>query len=89
MSDSDPNGCTDPLGMFSPFLKRTADVMAPHLSVVFRRLVCLGSFPPCWRQANVTPIPKDPLSSSDANYRPISITSASSLVFERLVSVRL
>ena len=63
--------------------------MAPRLSVVFRRLVRLGSFPACWRQANVTPIPKGPPSSSIANYRPISITSALSKVFERLVLVRL
>ena len=45
---------------FTLFLKRTADVMAPRLSVVFRRLVRLGSFPACWRQANVTQIPKGP-----------------------------
>ena len=60
--DFDPNGCPDPLGMFPLFLKRTADVMAPRLSVVFRRLVRLGSFPACMRQANVTPIPKGPSS---------------------------
>ena len=71
------------------FLERTADVMAPRLSVVFRRLVRLGSFPACWRQDNVTPIPKGPPSSSVANYRPISITSVLSKVFERMVSVRL
>ena len=35
-----------------------------------RRLLRLGSFPACWRQANVTPIPKGPSSSSVANYRP-------------------
>ena len=56
---------------------------------MFRRLVRLGSFPSCWRQANVTSIPKGPPSSSVANYRPISITSVLSKVFERLVSVRL
>ena len=78
-----------PLGMFPLFLKRTADVTAPHLSVVLRRLVRLGSFPACWRQAHVTPIPKGPPSSSVANYRPISITSVLTKVFERLVSVRL
>ena len=61
----------------------------PRLSVVFRRLVRLGSFPPCWRQANVTPIPKSPQSSSVANFRPISITSVLSMVFDTLVSVRL
>ena len=53
--DLDPYGGTDPLGMFPLFLKRTADVMAPRLSVMFRWLVRLGCFPPCWRQATVPP----------------------------------
>ena len=66
----DPCGGTDPLGMFPLFMKRS-DVLAPRLSVVFRRLLHLGSFPTCWRQANVTPIPMGPPSSSVANYRPI------------------
>ena len=56
---------------------------------MFRRLVRLGNFPSCWRQANVTPILKGPPFSSVANYRGISITSVLSTVFERLVSVRL
>ena len=29
--DLDPYGCTDPLGMFPLFLKRTSDAMAPFL----------------------------------------------------------
>ena len=45
--DLDPYGGTDPLGMFPHFLKKTADVMALRLSVVFRWLVRLGSFPAC------------------------------------------
>ena len=73
--DLDPYGGSDPLGMFSLFLTRPADVLAPRLSVVFRRLVRLGSFPASWRQDNVTPIPNGPPSSSVANYRQISITS--------------
>ena len=65
-------------------------VLAPRISVVFRRLVRLGIVSAaCWRQANVTPIPKGPPSSSVAKYRPISITSVLSKVFECLVSVRL
>ena len=82
--DLDLYGGSDPLSMFPLFLKRTADVLAPRLSVVFRRLVRLGSFPACWRQANVTPIPKSPPSSSVANYRLISITS---VVESRLTKV--
>ena len=49
--DLDSCGSTDPLGMFPLFLKRTADVLAPRLSVVFRWLLRLGSFPACWLQA--------------------------------------
>ena len=87
--DLDPYGDTGPLGMFPLFLERTADVLAPHLSVVFRQLLRLGSFTACWRQANVTPIPKDPSSTSVANYRPISVPPELSKVFQRLVAVRL
>ena len=61
----DPCGDTEIFGMFPIFLMITADVMAPGLSVVLRRLVRLGSFP-CWRQAIVTPIPNGPPSSSVA-----------------------
>ena len=87
--DLDPYGGTDPMGMCPLFLKRTADVMAPRLSAVFRPLVRLGSFPHCWRQANVTPIPKGPPFTSVANYGPVSITSVLSKVFKCRVSVRL
>ena len=86
MLDLDPYGGTDPMGVFPLFLLM---LWPPRLSVVFLRLVRLGSFPACWRQANVTPIPKGPPSSSVANYRRISITSVLSEVFERLVSARL
>ena len=80
-------GGTDRLGMFIRFLKITADVVAPRLSEVFRQRFRLSSFVSCWRHANVTPIPKGPPSFSVANYRPISIKSVLSKVFERLVSV--
>ena len=71
---------------FPSFLRELLhDVLdPPHLSVVFRRLVRLGSLPACWRQANATPIPNDPPFSSVANYRPISITSVLSKVSVRL-----
>ena len=72
------------MGMFPPFLKTTAVVLAPLLTVVFRQLLRLGSFPVCWRVA-----PKGPPSSSAFNYRPISLTPILSKVFECLVSVRL
>ena len=69
MLDLDPYGVIEPVGMFPLFLlKRTANVMAPRLNAAFRLLVRLGSFPACWRQANVIPIPKGPPFSFVANH---------------------
>ena len=79
---------SDSLGMFPLFLKRTADVLAPRLNVVFRRLVRLGSFPVCCTQANVTHITKGTPASSVANYRPLSMTSVLSKVFFGVCSPR-
>ena len=86
--DLNSYGGTDPLGTFPLFLK-TAVVLARCLAVVFWWLLCLGSFPVCWRVANVTPIPKGLPSSSASNSGPISLTPILSKVFERQVSVRL
>ena len=48
--DLDSCGGTATLGMFPFFLKRTADVLASRLSVVFLRLVRLVNFPACWNR---------------------------------------
>ena len=42
--DLDPYRGTDPLDMFPLFIKRTANVLAPRLSVLFQRFVRLCSF---------------------------------------------
>ena len=76
-------------GMFPLFPKRTANATASRLSIVFLRILRLGSFPGLLEQANVTPIPKGTPSSSVTNYRPISITPVLSKVVERLLLVRL
>ena len=81
--DLDPNGGVDPSGCFPMFFRKTASVLAPKLSCLFRRLLRGGEFPLEWRIADVTPIPKGPLSALVCNYRPISITLVLSKVFER------
>ena len=86
--DLDPNGGVDPSGCFPMFFRKTASVLAPKLSCLFRRLLRGGEFPLEWRIADVTPIPKGPLSSLVCNYRPISITPVLSKVFERLIALR-
>ena len=60
------------------------------MAAIFRILIRRGSFPECWRSANVTPIPKGSSPSIyPSEYRPISITPVLSKIFERLLAKRL
>ena len=90
LNDLDSYGSCDPLGFIPLFFKKSSRVLSPKLAVIFRLLLHKGSFPACWRVANVTPIPKgsSPSTSPD-EYRPISITPILSKIFERLLSRRL
>ena len=72
--DLDSYGDVDPLGGIPLFIKKGADIIAPKLSISFRRLIHLGSFPECWMSANVIAIHKGAPSHDRENYRPISIT---------------
>ena len=78
----------DPLRVLLLFLK-FANIIAPKLSIIFCRLIRLGSFPECWRSANVTAIPKGDPSPGWENNRHISITPFLSEVYKKLVSQKL
>ena len=56
--DLDSYGGVDPLGVFPLFFKMVAGIVAPKLSVIFRRLIRSRSFPVCWRSANVAAVPR-------------------------------
>ena len=43
--DLDTYGGVDPLGVFLLFLKKVVDIIAPKLSIIFHKLIRLGSFP--------------------------------------------
>ena len=71
--DLDPNRAVDPSDCFPMFFQRTASVLTPKLSRLFRRLLRCSEFPLEWRIVDVTPIPKGTLSALVCNYRPILI----------------
>lgn len=88
--DVDPYGGAGPDGIFPLFFKKSADILAPKIAVIFRKLARSGRFSLCWRTANVTPISKMGVAtSSPSDYRPISITPILSKIFERLLAKRL
>ena len=57
--DLDNFGGADPYGFFPLFFKMIADVLAPKLATLFRYLVRSGTFPDCWKIADVVPVPKE------------------------------
>ena len=66
--DRDTYVGVDPLGVFPLFPKKVADIIAPIVSIIFLKLIHLGSFPECWQSANVTSIPKGAPSPDRENY---------------------
>ena len=45
--DLDTYGGVDPYGVYPLFQKKVADIIAPKLSIIFRKFILLGSFPEC------------------------------------------
>ena len=68
-----------------PFHK-LANCLANPLSIIYTSFMSVGDVPSVWRSAYVTPVYKSGLSSSVANYRPISLTCVGSKVMERVIS---
>ena len=67
-------------------LKSTAQSISSPLSLIFNSSLSSGVFPADWKNAVVIPIPKTSAhSSSPSDYRPISLLSLVSKIFERHV----
>ena len=67
-------------------LRECASELSPVLSRLFRIILKTNSFPKSWKHSLVQPIPKSGDRSNPSNYRPISITSSISKVFETILN---
>jgi len=74
-----------PDGIPPVFLRNLAVVLSFPLSLIFEKSFATGEVPMLWKEANVTPIYKKLAASLVSNYRPISLTSAVSKVFETIL----
>ena len=81
----DPGKASGPDGIGSKMLKIAGDSIVPSLTRLFNLSLTLQQFPTSWKKANVTPIFKKEDPSDVNNYRPISLLSCLSKLFEKIV----
>ncbi|CAI6361998.1 unnamed protein product [Macrosiphum euphorbiae] len=74
-----------PDGLSGHFLYELRTIIAYPLWLLFRRSLDEGVFPSMFKFSSVTPIPKSGSPSVVSNYRPISIQSHISKMFEHIV----
>ena len=66
-------------------MKMAAKEIAPVLQILFYQSMVTGSLPPDWLLANITPIFKKEKRSDPSNFRPISLTSMTCKLMERVI----
>ena len=75
-----------PDGISNMLLKLSADEVSSPLTAIFNRSLAEGIFPDMWKEASVSPVPKEGKDSSlPESYRPISLLSCPSKVLEHFV----
>ena len=80
-----PKTISGPDGQSSKLLKAVGNILAPTLSVIINQSLYTGIFPDKVRVAKVLPLLKKGDNWLMENYRPISLLSTLSKVFERVV----
>ena len=67
-------------------LKEAHSELAPIFQIIFQHSLDSGLVPQDWKIANIVPVHKKGDKSSAPNYRPVSLTSISSKIFEHILA---
>ena len=79
------NKAIGPDGISHKMLKSCKDTISRPLCKLFNKSLSLKVFPDCWKLAHVIPLFKKDDPSLASNYRPVSLLSCISKIFERII----
>lgn len=85
----DENKTNSPDGIPTLFYKKTMLTIVTPLKILFNNSLCQRQFPEQWKLSLLTPLYKNGDKSDILNYRPISIISAISKIFEKIIYLSL
>ncbi len=89
LKDVNVRKASGPDGISPHLLKVCTDELATPLALIYRQCLVSRVWPSQWKEARVTPVHKKKQRSEPNNYRPISLLSVVSKIFERIISEQL
>ena len=81
-----PQKAVNPDQVSTWMLKNFASILAPVLKKIFTQSLQTGDVPMDWKTANITAIFKKGERSDPGNYRPVSLTSVTCKMMERILA---
>lgn len=80
---------TGPDNINNTILKKLSSKSLKLISILFNHIFNIGYFPTEWKLATVIPIPKKGNTMDPKNYRPISLISCISKIYEKFINEKL